>query len=110
MIDIQKHDVSFYFVVPSQYLTLAKERIINTWNKCKVELVTMPTIPKGLVYSLGYENKDQLSLDVDKKSNYPLNNILSTIDIMAILYLLALLAISVDLSDMQIMQISLKVL
>lgn len=82
MIDIQKTDVSFYFVIPSQYLTLAKERIINIWNKCKVELVSMPTIPKGLVYSLGYENKDQLSLDVDKKSNYPLNNILSTIDIM----------------------------
>lgn len=82
MIDIQKHDVSFYFVVPSQYLTLAKERILNTWNKCKVELVGMPTIPKGLVYSVGYENKDQLSLDVDKKSNYPLNSILNTIDIM----------------------------
>lgn len=82
MIDIRKTDVNFYFVVPSQYITLAKERIINTWNKCKVELVDMPTIPKGLVYSLGYENKDQLSLDVDKKSNYPLNSILSTIDIM----------------------------
>ena len=82
MIDIRKTDVSFYFVVPSQYITLAKERIVNTWNKCKVELVDMPTIPKGLVYSLGYENKDQLSLDVDKKSNYPLNSILSTIDIM----------------------------
>jgi len=82
MIDIRKTDVSFYFVVPSQYITLAKERIINTWNKCKVELIDMPTIPKGLVYSLGYENKDQLSLDVDKKSNYPLNSILSTIDIM----------------------------
>lgn len=82
MIDIRKTDVSFYFVVPSQYITLAKERIINTWNKCKVELVDMPTVPKGLVYSLVYENKDQLSLDVDKKSNYPLNSILSTIDIM----------------------------
>lgn len=82
MIDIQKTDVSFYFVVPSQYLTLAKERILNTWNKCKIELVDMPTIPKGLVYSLGYQNKDQLSLDVDKKSNYPLNSILNTIDIM----------------------------
>lgn len=82
MIDIKKTDVSFFFIVPSQYLTLAKERILNTWNKCKVELVAMPIIPNGLVYSVVYENKDQLSLDVDKKSNYPLNSILNTIDIM----------------------------
>lgn len=82
MIDIQKTDVSFLFIVPSQYLTLAKERILNTWNKCRVELVDMPVLPKGLIYSVGYENKDQLSLDVDSKNNYPLNSILNTIDIM----------------------------
>lgn len=82
MIDIQKSDVGFYFIVPEQYTTLAKERICTVWNKAKVEICEMPTIPEGLTYSLQYKNKDALSLDVDKKSNYPLNSILNTLDIM----------------------------
>lgn len=82
IVDIFKNDVSFYFLVPQQYVKLAKDKIIQTWNKVKVEECEVPSISGGETYYIKYKNRDELSLDVDKKCNDPLNNILGVIDIM----------------------------
>lgn len=84
IIDIEQKDINFYFVMPSTYKTLILEKINEIWNKSTLNEVDildkLPTESK--VYSLSYKKHDSLSLNVDKKSNEPLNTILNVTDIM----------------------------
>lgn len=85
MIDIYKDNVCFYFIVPEQYQYIAKEKISSVWPQATIDLV--PTIPQfsqdhTTTYQLKYAKMDSFSLNVDRKSNYPLNNILNVVDIM----------------------------
>lgn len=85
MIDIYKDNVNFYFVVPEQYHLIAKEKISSVWPQATIERV--PEIPEfahenTTTYQMKYAKMDAFSLDVNRKSNYPLNNILNVIDIM----------------------------
>lgn len=85
MIDIYKTNVNFYFVVPEQYKSLAKEKITSTWAKITIEEVdSIPSFDKTntTTYQLKYSKMDAFSLDVNRKSNHPLNNMLNVIDIM----------------------------
>ncbi|WP_243149545.1 hypothetical protein [Clostridium niameyense] len=84
MIDIQKNNVDFYFLVPERYLGLIKEKIIETWPKITIEEVNKirPFSDNVIKYQLNYSKEDALSLNVDKKSNEPLNSILNVVDIM----------------------------
>ena len=85
MIDIYKDNVQFYFVVPQQYKYIAKEKISSVWEKATIEEVGgIPDFKQDQVttYQLKYSKADPFSLAVDRKSNYPLNNILNVIDIM----------------------------
>jgi hypothetical protein len=84
LIDIRKTSVDFYFIVPQQYISIAKEKIRETWNKCTIEEIAniQEFSSDAIRYQLNYKKEDALSLNVDKKSNEPLNAILNVIDIM----------------------------
>lgn len=84
MIDIQKNNVDFYFIIPERYLGLIKEKITETWPKVTIEEVTQikQFSLQAIKYQLNYSKEDALSLNVDKKSNEPLNSILNVLYIM----------------------------
>lgn len=85
VIDIYEGNANFYFLVPKPFLNLILEKIKEIWAKATVELVEeglKPFSPYSETYQLSYKKEDALSLQVDKKSNEPLNSILSVIDIM----------------------------
>lgn len=84
LIDIYKDKVEFYFIVPQQFASIAKEKIRETWSKATIEEVptTKPFTEGSLIHELVYKKEDALSLDIDKKSNEPLNNILNVINVM----------------------------
>lgn len=84
LIDIRKTSVEFYFIVPQQYVSIAKEKIRETWSKCTIEEVksVQEFSPNSIRYQINYKKEDALSLNVDKKSNEPLNAILNVVDIM----------------------------
>lgn len=83
-IDIRKNDVSFYLIVPDNYKNLFKQKIAETWGKVEInELEAIEEFSKeASMCQLYYKRDDALSLEVDKKSNEPLNTILSVMDIM----------------------------
>lgn len=84
LIDIYKNKVDFIYVVPVQYLSIAKEKIREVWPKITIEEVDhiKELSPGAMKYQLSYKNEDAFSLQVDKKSNEPLNNILNVLEIM----------------------------
>lgn len=83
-IDIQKTDVSFYFIVPNQYETIAKEKISSVWPRVTIEKTNNVQEFKGdrVNYQLNYKKEDALSLDTDARSNTLLNSVLNVIDVM----------------------------
>lgn len=83
-IDIQKTDVSFYFIVPSQYESIAREKISSVWPRVTIEKVVSIDEFTGdrVSYQLSYKKEDALSLSYDSRSNTLLNSILNVVDIM----------------------------
>lgn len=84
LIDIYKDKVEFYYMVPQQYLNIAREKIREVWPKITIEEIEgVPGFSlDALKYQLCYKREDALSLAVDMKSNEPLNDILNVIEIM----------------------------
>lgn len=85
IIDIQKNDCKFYFLVPMQFLNMLLEKISEIWSKATIEVLEdgiQPISESAEMYQLSYKKYDALSLSVDKKSNEPLNSILSVMDIL----------------------------
>lgn len=84
IIDIKKDDVGFYFMVPEVYQNIILEKVREIWPKSTLEIVeSLEQYSKEAeYYQLSYKNEDALSLNVDKKSNEPLNSILSVNSIM----------------------------
>ncbi|MHC1750752.1 MAG: hypothetical protein AB9856_20965 [Cellulosilyticaceae bacterium] len=85
MIDIRRDSVSFYFVVPRQYKSIAKDKITSVWPQATIEEgreIEQFKHDTVTTYQLAYKKLDGLSLSVDKKSNTSLNHILNVIDIM----------------------------
>lgn len=84
VIDIRKKNTSFYFIVPDAYLRDVIDKIREIWSQ--VELNVVEKIEgfgtNTQYYQLNYKKEDALSLHVDKKSNEPLNSILSVMEIM----------------------------
>jgi hypothetical protein len=83
-IDMSKHSVNFYFVVPKLYINIIKEQCINTWDRItikEVDSINMFT-DKAYKYQVHYQREDPLSLKIDKRCNEPLNHILGTLEIM----------------------------
>lgn len=84
IIDIEKNNASFYFLVPTICKSNILEKISEIWSKAtvkEVESIPMFSVDSS-IYSLGYKKNDALSLSVDKKSNEPLNSIMNVMDIM----------------------------
>lgn len=85
VIDINKNNASFYFIVPKPFTNLIVEKIYEIWNKATVKITD-----KGLegftdnaeYFELSYKKEDALSLNTDCRSNEPLNSILNVMDIM----------------------------
>ncbi|MBN1050300.1 hypothetical protein [Clostridium botulinum] len=84
IIDIEKSNANFYFLIPTIYKSIILEKITEIWNKATVkEVEEIPNFSVNpTIYSLSYKKDDALSLNVDKKSNEPLNSILNVMDIM----------------------------
>lgn len=84
-IDIRKNDMSFYFVVPDQYETIAREKITATWPRVTIDKYDSIEEFSGerVAYQLSYTKEDALSLDTDCRSNALLGSILNVADVMA---------------------------
>ena len=86
LMDIQNNDCKFYFIVPSIFLNNLLEKISEIWSKATVSIFDENPIKQisnnAEMYQLSYKREDALSLKCDKKSNEPLNSILSVIDLM----------------------------
>lgn len=80
---ISKNDISFYFKVPSFYKDLIKDKITNIWNKVTVqEINDIPKVQNPVRYNVYTSKQDALSLNVDKKNNSPLNEVLNVLEIL----------------------------
>lgn len=84
IVDISLKEVAFYFLVPKPFLNLIEEKIREIWPKVVIEEVdNIKQFSDGAItYQLTYKKEDPLSIAVDKKSNEPLNSILSTLEVM----------------------------
>ena len=84
-IDIENNNAKFYFIVPKVFLNGLLEKINEIWSKATVTVMEgglKPFSKEAEYYQLSYKKEDALSLNVDKKTNDPLNSILSVMEIM----------------------------
>lgn len=84
IIDIVENDANFYFIVPEFYQIVILEKIKEIWGKATITAVNSikPFSKESIYYEISYKKEDALSLAVDKKSNEPLNQILSIMQVM----------------------------
>lgn len=84
VIDIQDNNAKFYFIIPDIFQNIIIEKCKEIWAKATFEIVDyIEDMEEDTdLYSLSYKKEDAMSLAVDKKSNEPLNSILSVMDIM----------------------------
>ncbi len=84
VIDIKDNNAKFYFIIPDVFKNIIIEKCKEIWSKATMEIIDkIEEIEEDTdLYSLSYKKEDTLSLAVDKKSNEPLNSILSVMDIM----------------------------
>lgn len=84
VVDIKKADTSFYFIVPRCYLNIIIEKIREIWPKVDLNIVDKIAefAENTVYYQLNYKKEDALSIQINKKSNSPLNEILSVMEIM----------------------------
>lgn len=84
LIDISKDNTDFYFLIPTFFKDIIKEKITETWSKSTIEeLDHIKKITENkIIYQLDYKKDDALSLKVDKRTNEPLNQILNVVNIM----------------------------
>lgn len=82
IVDITHNQAEFYFMIPKPFLSILLEKINEVWPKAKIEEVESIKgfSNNSIAYQLTYKKENGLSLKVDKKSNEPLNSILSVID------------------------------
>lgn len=84
VIDIKDNNAKFYFIIPDVFKNIIIEKCKEIWSKATMEIVDkIEEMQEDTdLYSLSYKKEDAMSLAVDKKSNEPLNSILSVMDIM----------------------------
>lgn len=84
IVDIKNGNAEFYFMIPIPFMTVLLEKIREIWPKARIDEVEGldPFSKDAAVYQLNYKKEDALSIQVDKKSNEPLNQILNVIEIM----------------------------
>jgi hypothetical protein len=84
VIDIYRDKIEFYFIVPVQYVSIVQEKIREVWPKITIDQVECiaPFDTKNTTYELMYKKEDALSLEVNRKTNDPLNAILNVVEIL----------------------------
>jgi hypothetical protein len=84
VVDIVENNANFYFIIPKILKNQLLEKINEIWSKATVEEVENPfnDIKQDFIYEVRTTKDDALSLNYDKKSNDPLNYILSAMDVM----------------------------
>ena len=84
LIDIKSGNVSFYFLVPKVFLPILQEKVREIWSKATLNIEeNIEEHSKDVeYYQVSVKKEDALSINIDRKSNEPLNSILSVIDIM----------------------------
>lgn len=84
IIDISLDDVKFYFIIPNVYKSLIVDKIIEIWKRVTIkELDNIEDFSTNYsTYSMSYKKDDALSLNVDKKTNEPLNTTLNVLEVM----------------------------
>lgn len=81
---IERNKVEFYFVVPTAYLSLIKEKISDSWSGVTVKRVDeLPQFSESATqYAMEYAKEDALALAADRRDNDLLNSKLNVVDIM----------------------------
>lgn len=84
VIDIKDNNANFYFIIPDIFQNTIVGTCKEIWSKATMQIVDkIEDMEEGTdLYSLSYKKEDAMSLAVDRKSNEPLNSILSVMDIM----------------------------
>jgi len=84
IIDMYKDKVDFYFIVPTQYKHIAKERILSVWKKATInEGACIDKFKDNITsYQMNYKKLDGFSLDIDRRNNDTLHGLLGVIDVM----------------------------
>jgi hypothetical protein len=81
---MEKQNVEFYFILPVDYDSLLKDKIMETWNGITIEKVT--SIPlfgdKTLKFNMTYTKNDAFSLTTDKRNNVLLSSLMNTMHVM----------------------------
>lgn len=82
--DIRKGAIDFYFIVPTQYESIAREKITSVWPRATIEKADgiKPFENNRVAYQMSYKKEDALSLQVDARSNSLLNSLLNVVDIL----------------------------
>jgi hypothetical protein len=81
---MEKTRVEFYFIVPSSFLSVLKERVGDVWPGLTIEEVPdLPTFSdRAEKRQIVYEKEDALSLKVDRRDNALLSSNLNIIDVL----------------------------
>lgn len=81
---LEHNKAEFYFIIPSSYKRLFKEKISDTWRNVEIkEVQEIPTFSKDCTkYGLRYKKEDALSLNVDKRNNDLLSSTLNVMEIL----------------------------
>lgn len=81
---IEKQKVEFYFIIPSHYLSIMKEKISSVWSTVTIEQVDeIPSFSNNSKkYQLVYKKEDALSLATNRSNNDLLNSQLNIIDVL----------------------------
>lgn len=85
VIDVNKDNANFYFIVPKPFTNLIVEKIYEIWSKATVKILDSGIqgfSPNAEYFELSYKKEDALSLNTDFRSNEPLNSLLNVMDIM----------------------------
>jgi hypothetical protein len=81
---IEKKKIEFYFIIPKQYVSILREKIIAVWKNITIEVIA--DIPKfgdkASKYQLVYEKEDAMSLRIDRRDNDLLQSNLNIVDVL----------------------------
>ena len=81
---LEHNKAEFYFIIPSSYKRLFREKISDTWRNVEIkEVQEIPTFSKDCTkYGLRYRKEDALSLNIDKRNNDLLSSTLNVMEIL----------------------------
>lgn len=81
---LEKDCASFYFVIPTEYETLLREKILSVWSTITIQTVlSLPVFKENCAnFQLSYKYEDALSLNADKRHNDLLSNVLTLVNVL----------------------------